>query len=96
MADFVPSRTVIDVAQRKRGKYMDKCAAIGYELIPFSFSSLGKLEVDAVSLLKWIRKFSMTHDIRARVAVHIFNRINFIIAEGVRAQIVSQLPFNSL
>ncbi|GKE82810.1 hypothetical protein Tco_1552810 [Tanacetum coccineum] len=30
MIDFVPGRAVIDVAQRKRGKYMAKCAAIGY------------------------------------------------------------------
>nr|GFB18810.1 ABC transporter A family member 9-like [Tanacetum cinerariifolium] len=30
MADFVSGRAVIDVAQRKRGKYMAKCVAIGY------------------------------------------------------------------
>nr|GFA41475.1 hypothetical protein [Tanacetum cinerariifolium] len=30
MADFVSGQAVIDVAQRKRGKYIDKCAAIGY------------------------------------------------------------------
>nr|GFD39290.1 auxilin-like protein [Tanacetum cinerariifolium] len=30
MADFVLGRAVIDAAQRKRGKYMAKCAAIGY------------------------------------------------------------------
>ncbi|GKB93490.1 hypothetical protein Tco_0979627 [Tanacetum coccineum] len=47
MADFVPSRAVIDAAHRKRGKYMAKCAAIGYEFLPFSFSSLGELEADA-------------------------------------------------
>ncbi|GKC05431.1 hypothetical protein Tco_0997041, partial [Tanacetum coccineum] len=41
MVDFVPGRAVIDVAQRKRGKYMDKCAAIGYGFLSFSFSSLG-------------------------------------------------------
>ncbi|GKB04207.1 hypothetical protein Tco_0832350 [Tanacetum coccineum] len=35
MADFVPGRAVIDVAQRKRGKYMAKCAAIGYGFFPF-------------------------------------------------------------
>ncbi|GJY43727.1 hypothetical protein Tco_0431940 [Tanacetum coccineum] len=54
MADFVPGRAVIDVAQRKHGKYMAKCAAIGYEFLPFSFSSLGELEADAVTLLKQI------------------------------------------
>ncbi|GKD99834.1 hypothetical protein Tco_1387818, partial [Tanacetum coccineum] len=35
MADFVPGRAVIDAAQRKRVKYMAKCAAIGYEFLPF-------------------------------------------------------------
>ncbi|GJZ47727.1 hypothetical protein Tco_0601559, partial [Tanacetum coccineum] len=43
---------------------------------------MGELEADAVTLLKRIRKFSMTMDIGARVAVHIFNRINFTIAKG--------------
>ncbi|GKF23736.1 hypothetical protein Tco_0076058, partial [Tanacetum coccineum] len=96
MVDFVPGRAVIDVAQRKRGKYMAKCAAIGYGFIPFSFSSLGELEADAVTLLKRIRKFSMAQDIGARAAVHIFNRISFAIAKGVGAQIVSRLPSNLL
>ncbi|GKA71076.1 hypothetical protein Tco_0777215 [Tanacetum coccineum] len=81
---------------RKRGKYMAKCAAIGYGFLPFSFSSLGELEADAVTLLKRIWKFSMTQDIGARVAVHIFNKINFAITKGVGAQIVSRLPSNLL
>ncbi|GJZ89345.1 hypothetical protein Tco_0661127, partial [Tanacetum coccineum] len=81
MVDFVPGRAVIDAAQRKRDKYMAKCAAIGYGFLPFSFSSLGELEADAVTLLKRIRKFSMAQDIRARAAIHIFNRINFAIAK---------------
>ncbi|GKD45222.1 hypothetical protein Tco_1269867 [Tanacetum coccineum] len=85
MVDFVPGRAVIDAAQRKRGKYTAKCAAIGYGFLPFSFSFLGELEADAVTLLKRIRKFSMTQDIGARAAVHIFNRINFAIAKGVGA-----------
>ncbi|GKA98975.1 putative reverse transcriptase domain-containing protein [Tanacetum coccineum] len=51
------TQTGIDVAQRKRGKYMAKCAAIRYGFLPFSFSSLGELEADAVTLLKRIRKF---------------------------------------
>ncbi|GKB72375.1 hypothetical protein Tco_0933787 [Tanacetum coccineum] len=59
MTDFAPGRAVIDAAQRKRGKYLDKCAAIGYGFLPFSFSSLGELEANAVTLLKRIRKFSM-------------------------------------
>nr|GEW57592.1 hypothetical protein [Tanacetum cinerariifolium] len=44
MADFVPGRAVIDAAQRQRGKYIAKCADIGYGFLPFSFSFLGKLE----------------------------------------------------
>ncbi|GJQ92176.1 hypothetical protein Tco_0003315 [Tanacetum coccineum] len=75
---------------------MAKCAAIGYGFLPFSFSSLGELEADAVTLLKWIRKLSMAQDIGARVAVHIFNRISFVIVKGVGAQIVSRLPSNLL
>ncbi|GJX80380.1 hypothetical protein Tco_0328529 [Tanacetum coccineum] len=96
MVDFVPGRAVIDVAQRKRGKYMDKCATIGYGFLPFSFSSLGELEADAVILLKRIRKFSITQDIGACTSIHIFNRIGFTIAKGVGAQIVSRLPSNFL
>ncbi|GKD39597.1 hypothetical protein Tco_1259804 [Tanacetum coccineum] len=96
MADFVPGRAVIDVAQRKCGKYMDNCAAIGYEFLLFSFSSLGELEADAVILLKQIRKFSMTQDIGASAVVRILNRIGFFVAKGVGAHIVSRLPSNFL
>ncbi|GKC76476.1 hypothetical protein Tco_1127250 [Tanacetum coccineum] len=92
MADFVPGRVVIDVAQHKLGKYMDKCAVIGYGFLPFSLSSLGELEADAVILLKRIQKFSMTRDIGVHAAVHIFNKIGFSFAKGVGAQIVSRLP----
>ncbi|GKA54974.1 hypothetical protein Tco_0753923 [Tanacetum coccineum] len=96
MTDFVPGRVVIDAAQCKRGKYMTKCADIGYGFLSFSFSYFGELEKDAVTLLKRVRKFSMAQDIGARAAVHIFNRISFFIAKGVGAQIVSRLPFNLL
>ena len=96
MIDFVPGRAVIDAAQRKRVKYESKCAEIGYGFLPFSFSSFGELEKDAVTLLKRIQKFSMTQDIGARTAVHIFSRISFAIARGVGAQIVSWLPTNFL
>ncbi|GJZ82613.1 hypothetical protein Tco_0647786, partial [Tanacetum coccineum] len=96
MVDFVPGRAVIDDAQRKRGKYMDKCAAIGYGFLLFSFSSLGELEADAVTLLKRIRKFFITQDIGARAAIHIFNRISIAIAKGVGDEIVSRLPSNLL
>ncbi|GJY17906.1 hypothetical protein Tco_0389397 [Tanacetum coccineum] len=74
MVDFMPGCAVINAAQRKRVKYMATCATFGYGFFLFSFSSLGELEADAVTLLKRIRKFSMTHGIRARAAVNIFNR----------------------
>ncbi|GJV59257.1 hypothetical protein Tco_1465357 [Tanacetum coccineum] len=93
MSDFAPGRAVTDAAQRKRGKYMTKCADIGYGFLPFSFSSFGELEKDAVTLLKRVRNFSMAQDIGARAASHIFNRIGFSIAKGVGAQIVSPLIF---
>ncbi|GKD50527.1 hypothetical protein Tco_1279503, partial [Tanacetum coccineum] len=85
MVDFVPGRAVIDAAQRKRGKYIDRCADIGYGFISFSFSSMGELEAGAVTLLKRIRKFSITQDIGARTTIHIFNRISFAIAKGSAA-----------
>ncbi|GKG43561.1 hypothetical protein Tco_0482654, partial [Tanacetum coccineum] len=66
---------------------MDRCAAIGYAFLPFSFSSLGELEAAAVILLKRIRKFSITQDIGARAPIHIFNRIGFAIAKEVGTQI---------
>ncbi|GJV99349.1 hypothetical protein Tco_1554601 [Tanacetum coccineum] len=51
MVDFVPVRAVLEAAQRKRVKYEAKCADIGYRFLPFSFSSFGELENDAVTLL---------------------------------------------
>ncbi|GJT95934.1 putative reverse transcriptase domain-containing protein [Tanacetum coccineum] len=81
MVDFVPGRAVIDVAQRKRGKYMDMCAANGYGVLPFSFSSLGELEADDVTLLKRIRKFSITQDIGAHAAIHIFRLVSLLLKE---------------
>ncbi|GKG52964.1 hypothetical protein Tco_0550076, partial [Tanacetum coccineum] len=56
--------------------------------LPFSFSSFGELEIDAVTLLKRIRKFSVAQDIGARAAIHIFSRTSFAIAKGVEAQIL--------
>nr|GEZ18111.1 hypothetical protein [Tanacetum cinerariifolium] len=70
--------------------------AIGYGFLHFSFTTLGELEADAVTLLKRIQKFSMAQDIRTRAAIHIFNMISFAIAKGVGAQIVSRLPSNWL
>ncbi|GKG03581.1 hypothetical protein Tco_0311217, partial [Tanacetum coccineum] len=96
MVDFVPGCAVIDAAHRKRVKYEAKCANIGYGFLPFSFSSFGKLEKDAVTRLKRIRKFSVTQDIGARAAVYIFNKISFVMAKGVGAQLVSRLSTNFL
>nr|GEV51023.1 hypothetical protein [Tanacetum cinerariifolium] len=94
MVDFVLGRAVIDASHRKRVKYEAKCVNIGYGFLLFSYSSLGELENDAVTLLKRIRKFSVTKDIEARAAIHIFNRISFAITKGVEAQLVSRLPTN--
>ncbi|GKD35484.1 hypothetical protein Tco_1250993 [Tanacetum coccineum] len=96
MVDFVRGHAVIEAAKRKRVKYEAKCADIGYGFLSFSFSSFGELEKDAVTLLKRIRKFSMTQDIGAFAAVHIFSRISFTIARGVGAQIIFWLPTNFL
>ncbi|GKE36442.1 hypothetical protein Tco_1459847 [Tanacetum coccineum] len=52
MVDFVPGLAVNDAAHRKRVKYKGKCSYIGYGFLSFSFSSLGELEKDAVTLLK--------------------------------------------
>ncbi|GJQ93506.1 hypothetical protein Tco_0004645 [Tanacetum coccineum] len=46
------------------------------------------LQQDVVTLLKRIRKFSITQDIGARAPIHIFNRISFAIAKREGAQIV--------
>nr|GEY17673.1 hypothetical protein [Tanacetum cinerariifolium] len=85
MVDFVPGRAVTEAAQRKRVKYEAKCADIGYSFLPFSFSSFGELEKDAVTLLKRIRKFSMAQDIGAHQEI----------AKGVEI-LLSQKSFNSL
>ncbi|GJS31291.1 hypothetical protein Tco_0491911 [Tanacetum coccineum] len=75
MVDFVPSRAMIDAAHHKRVKYEAKSADIGYGFLPFSFSSLGELDKDAVTLLKRIRKFSVTQDIGVCAAIHILLEI---------------------
>nr|GEZ22641.1 hypothetical protein [Tanacetum cinerariifolium]GEZ25851.1 hypothetical protein [Tanacetum cinerariifolium] len=54
MTDFATGRVVSDAAHRKRNKYMAKCAAIGYGFLLFSFTSLGELEADVVTLVKRI------------------------------------------
>ncbi|GKA91141.1 hypothetical protein Tco_0813011 [Tanacetum coccineum] len=75
MIDFAPGRAVTDAAHLKRGKYMSKCAAIGYGFLPFFFSSLGELETHAVTL------FSMAQDIGARATIQIFNRISYLFTQ---------------
>ncbi|GJS61183.1 CheY-like superfamily protein [Tanacetum coccineum] len=87
MTDFLAGHVVVDAAHRKRVKYEAKCADIGYGFLPFSFSSFRELEKDVVNLLKRIRKFSVNQDIGACVVVHIFNRIIFVIAKRVGAQL---------
>nr|GEZ70179.1 hypothetical protein [Tanacetum cinerariifolium] len=60
MVDFLSGQAVTDAAQRKRDKYMDRCAAIEYGFLLFSFSSLGELETYTVILLKQIHNFSIS------------------------------------
>ncbi|GKC07243.1 hypothetical protein Tco_0998853, partial [Tanacetum coccineum] len=96
MVDFVAGRAMTDATHRKRVKYETKCSYIGYGFLTFLFSSLGELEKHVVALLKRIRKFSVTQDIGARAAAHIFNRISLAIAKGVGIQIVSRLSTNFL
>ncbi|GJS43956.1 reverse transcriptase domain-containing protein [Tanacetum coccineum] len=54
MVYFVPGRALIDATHCKRVKYEAKCADIGYSFLPFSFSSLGELDKDVVTLLERI------------------------------------------
>ncbi|GJZ01728.1 hypothetical protein Tco_0519689 [Tanacetum coccineum] len=80
--DFVPVRAVIDDAQRKRAKYMAKCAAIGYGFLPFSFSSLEELEDDAVTLMKRIRKFSMTQKLgHVLLSIYLIGSVSLLLKE---------------
>ncbi|GKD89874.1 putative reverse transcriptase domain-containing protein, partial [Tanacetum coccineum] len=82
MIDFVQGHAVIEVAQCKCVKYKDKCADVGYGFLLFVFSSFEELEKDAVILLKRIRKFSVTQDIGARTAIHIFISLNVNGSDG--------------
>ncbi|GJT16238.1 hypothetical protein Tco_0874944 [Tanacetum coccineum] len=73
MVDFIPGRAAIDAAHRKRGKYMAKCAAIGYGFLPFSFSSLGELEADAVYIVECRdRSVSMAQTLGNELLFHKF------------------------
>ncbi|GJY62354.1 hypothetical protein Tco_0463011 [Tanacetum coccineum] len=102
MIDFVPGRAVIDAAHRKWVKYEVKCADIEFGFLRFFIFFAWRTRegcgdptaADSKVLCDprhW-STFSVTQDIGARAAVHIFNRIGFAIARVVRAQIVSQLP----
>ncbi|GJX08733.1 integrase, catalytic region, zinc finger, CCHC-type containing protein [Tanacetum coccineum] len=82
MVDFMVGRAVTDATHHKRILYETKCSDIRYGFLPFLFFSLGELQKDAVALVKRIMKFSVTQDIRAHLAAHIFNRISFAIAKG--------------
>ncbi|GKC54057.1 hypothetical protein Tco_1076802, partial [Tanacetum coccineum] len=86
MTQDIRARSAVHIFDRI-GFAVAKRVAIGYVFLPLSFSSLGELEEGAVTLLKRIRKFSMAQDIGAHTVVHIFNRIDFAIAKGVRAQL---------
>ncbi|KAL6537461.1 hypothetical protein OROMI_025995 [Orobanche minor] len=83
MADYAPGRVVVDAARRKYAKYQNLCEERVYGFLPFSFSSLGKLETGAVALLKRIQKILVSQDAVRRAAAHIFSRIGFVIAKGV-------------
>jgi hypothetical protein len=96
LVDFMPGRCVSDAAQRKYAKYRDVCSAAGYGFIPFSFSSFGELEADAILMLGRIRSFCLSHDADSRAAAYIFSRVCFAIVKGVGAQLVSRLPTNFL
>ncbi|GJT40185.1 hypothetical protein Tco_0940050 [Tanacetum coccineum] len=64
---------------------MDVCVDltdIGYGFLLFSLSSFRELKKDEVTLLNRIWKLFVTQDIRARAAIHIFNRNCFTIARG--------------
>ncbi|KAL6535028.1 hypothetical protein OROMI_026402 [Orobanche minor] len=94
MLDFVPGQVVAEAAKRKCAKYRDLCAAKRYGFLPFSFSTLGELDADVVALLVRVRGFALAQDAGARAAHHIFSMINFAIAKGVGAQLVSRLTTN--
>nr|GEV09528.1 hypothetical protein [Tanacetum cinerariifolium] len=93
MTDFAAGWAVTEAAHRKRNKYMAKCAAIGCGFLLFSFSSLGELEADAVTLMKRIQKFSMDQDIGAqhRASVEAYKKVhNETVRSGLRMAIVKQ------
>ncbi|KAL6522079.1 hypothetical protein OROMI_031956 [Orobanche minor] len=96
LASFAPGRCVLEASRRKCAKYRDVCSTAGYGFLPFSFSSFGELDGDAVALLGRIRSFSLALDSSSRLAAHIFTRVCFSIAKGVGAQLVSRLSANFL
>ncbi|XP_074320567.1 uncharacterized protein LOC141657286 [Silene latifolia] len=58
--DLVHSDSIIINRSKLFSEYQGLCSAIGYGFLPFSFSSLGKLEADAIALLKRIQKVSLS------------------------------------
>ncbi|GKE90116.1 hypothetical protein Tco_1567591 [Tanacetum coccineum] len=59
---------------------------VGAQRVSWLPSNLLELENDVVALLKGTRKFFVDQDVEARAAVHIFSKIGFDIARGVRSR----------
>nr|GEV60765.1 reverse transcriptase domain-containing protein [Tanacetum cinerariifolium] len=92
MVDFVPDQVVIDVAHRKRVKYEAKCEDIVYGFLPFSFFSLGKLEKDAVTLPKRIKKRSNRRRIQNIVEPEIRTIKNIVLLADRTMEQLLQAP----
>ncbi|GKE13385.1 hypothetical protein Tco_1416936, partial [Tanacetum coccineum] len=82
LTDFVPGRAVSDAAHHKRVKYEVKCADIGYGFLPFSFSSFGELEKNAVALLKrmasWVALGFFPEHLRVRILFLLSATVGFL------------------
>ncbi|KAL6500406.1 hypothetical protein OROHE_025772 [Orobanche hederae] len=90
LSDFVPGQIVADAANHKRVKYKADYRAIDYGFLPFSFSSLRKLDKDA--LLKRVQELSRTQDIKDRTAAYIFTGIDFAIVKGMGPKLYIDFP----
>nr|GFA56580.1 hypothetical protein [Tanacetum cinerariifolium] len=108
MVDFVPGRTMIDVAHHKWFKYEGKCETsdIVFSFLFFFAWGIGEECGDPTEAYpKVLRCGDITEEdmkvLRgsrhwARAVVYIFSRISFAIARVVVSQIVSRLPSNLL
>ncbi|GKE86221.1 hypothetical protein Tco_1559963 [Tanacetum coccineum] len=70
-SSWAPGVALHTAVEEEKEEYEAKCATIRYGFLSFSFSSLGELEKDTVTLLKRIRKFFMNQDIGTRAIVHL-------------------------